>query len=229
MSLINSASPWTSDINPSKRISTLQKTMKLKPYIGGDEAGDVGKSQPANFTSDNTSIKIPTTEDALKYNQTRKNRVYDLIDRMTSAASASDEDGSGPAKFTPPPLGENTSIRRQGGEETGAKVADEPIPLHTNELMPNPPALRPLLPVNRAYTSIQTPYYASMGIKNDANDANSTNGKIMDRLNHIVRLIENMEHEKTEHIMEEVVLYGLLGVFTIYVLDAFARSGKYTR
>lgn len=226
MSLINSASPWTSDVSPSKRIATLQKTMKLKPYIGGDEAGNIQKSQPANFTSDNTSIKIPTAEDAAKYNQTRKNHVYDMIQRMTSAASEED-DGSGPAKFTPPPLGENTSIRRCG-EETGAKCADDAIPSPVNELMPKPPALSPLLPVNRAYS--QTPYYASMGIQSSNGNSNSAdNNKLMDRLNHIVRLLENMEHEKTEHIMEEVVLYGLLGVFTIYVLDAFARSGKYTR
>ena len=37
------------------------------------------------------------------------------------------------------------------------------------------------------------------------------------------------QHEKTENITEEFILYGFLGVFVIYVCDSFTRSGKYIR
>ena len=35
--------------------------------------------------------------------------------------------------------------------------------------------------------------------------------------------------EKTQNVTEELVLYLFLGVFTIFVVDSFARAGKYTR
>ena len=35
--------------------------------------------------------------------------------------------------------------------------------------------------------------------------------------------------EKTGHVMEEVILYSFLGVFIIFIVDSFARVGKYTR
>ena len=41
-------------------------------------------------------------------------------------------------------------------------------------------------------------------------------------------ITENKD-QKTENITEELVLYMFLGVFTIFVVDSFARAGKYTR
>jgi hypothetical protein len=35
--------------------------------------------------------------------------------------------------------------------------------------------------------------------------------------------------EKTNNVMEEFLLYSLLGVFMIYTMDSFARAGKYVR
>jgi hypothetical protein len=41
--------------------------------------------------------------------------------------------------------------------------------------------------------------------------------------------MEENKDEKTENITEELVLYLFLGVFVIFVVDSFARAGKYTR
>jgi len=41
--------------------------------------------------------------------------------------------------------------------------------------------------------------------------------------------LEGQQHEKTENITEEFLLYTFLGVFVIFVVDSFARAGKYTR
>ena len=40
---------------------------------------------------------------------------------------------------------------------------------------------------------------------------------------------EEQQDEKTENVTEELILYLFLGVFVIFVVDSFARAGKYTR
>ena len=51
----------------------------------------------------------------------------------------------------------------------------------------------------------------------------------MEKLNYIVQVLEETKDEKTSNISEELVLYMFLGVFVIFVVDSFARAGKYTR
>ena len=45
----------------------------------------------------------------------------------------------------------------------------------------------------------------------------------------MIHLLEDQQHEKTDNITEEFLLYTFLGVFVIFVVDSFARAGKYTR
>jgi aryl carrier-like protein len=45
----------------------------------------------------------------------------------------------------------------------------------------------------------------------------------------MIRLLEEQQHEQTQNITEEFILYGLLGVFMIYLVDSFTRVGKYVR
>ena len=66
------------------------------------------------------------------------------------------------------------------------------------------------------------PYYANMGLGKD-------DDKLMERINYMIHMLENQQHEKTEHITEEFLLYTFLGIFVIYVVDSFSRVGKYTR
>jgi len=71
------------------------------------------------------------------------------------------------------------------------------------------------------------PYYTQkMGIGND-ND--SFEEKILDKIQYLTHLMEEIQSEKTSNITEEFILYTMLGVFVIYVVDAFSKSGKYIR
>ena len=45
----------------------------------------------------------------------------------------------------------------------------------------------------------------------------------------MIQLLEDQKDQKTNHVTEEIILYSFLGVFTIFVVDSFARAGKYTR
>jgi len=52
---------------------------------------------------------------------------------------------------------------------------------------------------------------------------------LLEKLNYMIHLLEEQKDEKTGHVMEEVILYSFLGVFIIFIVDSFARAGKYTR
>ena len=66
------------------------------------------------------------------------------------------------------------------------------------------------------------PYYSTKS------DDGSNNG-IMQKLNYITHILEDIQLEKTSNITEELILYSFLGVFVIFMVDSFARVGKYHR
>ena len=55
------------------------------------------------------------------------------------------------------------------------------------------------------------------------------NSELLQKLNYMIRLLEDQQDEKTGHVTEEVILYSFLGVFMIFIVDSFARVGKYVR
>ena len=63
-----------------------------------------------------------------------------------------------------------------------------------------------------------------MGISNGNGD-----DKLMDRINYMIHLLEEQQNEKTANVAEEFLLYTFLGVFVIYIVDSFSRTGKYIR
>jgi hypothetical protein len=52
---------------------------------------------------------------------------------------------------------------------------------------------------------------------------------LLQKLNYMISLLEDKQDEKTNNVTEEVVLYSFLGIFIIFVVDSFARVGKYVR
>jgi hypothetical protein len=65
---------------------------------------------------------------------------------------------------------------------------------------------------------------------NKAIDVSSlANDKVMEKINYMIHLLEEQQTEKTNNITEEFILYTFLGMFIIFVVDSFARSGKYIR
>jgi len=52
---------------------------------------------------------------------------------------------------------------------------------------------------------------------------------LIDKLNHVIHLLEEQQDDKTAHVTEEIVLYLFLGIFVIFIVDSFTRLGKYTR
>lgn len=53
--------------------------------------------------------------------------------------------------------------------------------------------------------------------------------RLVEKINYMIKLLEDNHDEKTGHVTEELILYGFLGIFIIFVVDSFVRVGKYTR
>jgi hypothetical protein len=58
-----------------------------------------------------------------------------------------------------------------------------------------------------------------------SNGMSGTNVALIEKLNYIIHMLEEKKDEKSGHVIEELVLYCFLGIFIIFVVDTFARSG----
>lgn len=52
---------------------------------------------------------------------------------------------------------------------------------------------------------------------------------LLNKLNYMIQLLEEKKDEKTDGVIEEVVLYCFLGIFIIFLVDSFNHLGKYKR
>ena len=52
---------------------------------------------------------------------------------------------------------------------------------------------------------------------------------LLTKMNQIIYLLEEQQDESTGHVTEELILYSFLGIFIIFIVDSFARVGKYVR
>ena len=52
---------------------------------------------------------------------------------------------------------------------------------------------------------------------------------LITKLNYVIHLLEEQQDQKTGSVTEEIILYAFLGVFIIFIIDSFARAGKYVR
>ena len=78
------------------------------------------------------------------------------------------------------------------------------------------------------YYKQYVPYF-NQGATTGSSDSHMNKNQLLEKLNYMIHLLEEQKDEKTGHVMEEVILYSFLGVFIIFIVDSFARVGKYTR
>lgn len=67
---------------------------------------------------------------------------------------------------------------------------------------------------------------------NNTNNApvnTNANEDLLKKLNYMIHLLEEQKDEKTNNVTEEVILYVFLGIFIIFIVDSFSKSGKYVR
>jgi hypothetical protein len=75
-------------------------------------------------------------------------------------------------------------------------------------------------PVNKLYHSMNY---------NTPNNEVPSQDILLQKLNYMISLLEDQHDEKTNNVTEEVILYSFLGIFIIFIVDSFAKVGKYVR
>jgi hypothetical protein len=87
---------------------------------------------------------------------------------------------------------------------------------------------------NYITTEANKPYYPinynlNSNSNNNMEKENENYSRLVEKLNYMINLLEEQQDERTNNVTEEVVLYSFLGIFIIFIVDSFARVGKYVR
>lgn len=128
---------------------------------------------------------------------------------------------NGMTDFTPPSKPESAAIERKDAPQVNTQSNDE-----DNDGALNTPEAFNNITSEQAndYYRANVPYYTQM-----SQAPLSNKDELMKKMEKILYLLEEQQDEKTGHVTEELILYSFLGVFIIFVVDSFARAGKYVR
>jgi len=239
MSLVSYASIWTNDDDPNnttkKRVASLRKTIKKQPVT----------VKPASDIDEYNNQELVDQEEIPNFQNDHNERLNQILNKMTNLTQ--ENDGQGLANFTPLPnpiINKKTDV--ENDKNVNGKQADVPLSYQSNPMQIPPPVLRRgsestnfishLPDLGNVYSSYQKSYeaprelvrpYSVTAINQSQQYANSD--KFMEKINYMIHLLEQQHNEKTSNVMEEFILYTFLGVFIIFIVDSFARAGKYTR
>ena len=241
MSLIATASLWNNN-DSIKRNPTMRKTMKKMPSL----EKDAGKSEEEAEEEEEIHNERPTTfiEDQ-ELNSDRSERVNKLLNNMSSVLH--ENDGNKLADFNPIPL-PNIQKKTDTDIPTFGRNGDKQLPPLPNHLQLHPPKIvsessnfgpsgqdlgnsqeNPYSNYRKIYEpSRMLPPTQHNGQSLNVN-ASTIDNKLLEKINYMVYMLEQQQNEKTSNITEEFVLYTFLGVFIIFIVDSFARTGKYIR
>lgn len=243
MSLITTASVWLSE-DTKKRVPTIpRKSLSALPASSpATSYSQPSISQPSSFTI----LTEPMEEYQEKENPTqpqseqddRTSKINEMINKMSSLNV--DNAGNGLMDFKPlenPVITKKTDVLGVSPSSYDSNITENSNHLYSQQqqynqrpstqFSENTMNLANLSNYKQSYEvpTATKPYYTKFGISQNSN----IDDKINDRLSYITHLLEEMQNERTNFVAEEFVMYTMLGIFMIYIVDAFSRTGKYTR
>ena len=244
MSLAQYASPYNNDdsgeadnINANIRMTQSQNQNQNRGGGGGIKGEK--KMPPSSFRK---TIKRPLAQQQQKQQQEQPNlesaqhtqsqsRVANLMSKLSAVKGMNYVQGSGDDGSTGSetdladyqPINSNdegtgTGISAHENQNSDNNNDDGVVTRENFENLPSTYAsqyYQQYVP----YSQQQQQINASPGSKDD----------LMQKMNHIIQMLEDQQDEKTGSVTEELILYCFLGVFVIFVVDSFVRAGKYVR
>lgn len=142
--------------------------------------------------------------------------VYENFQNNDGSDSDSEDGGLANVDFSPPPKPESSGVARTKDKEKALKRDEQ----------------HPAEPFTKMSPEFAKEYYEQY-IPFSSPQLNTNEGKnstdLEKKLNYMIHLLEDQKDERVGGITEEIVLYCFLGVFIIFVLDSFAKVGKYVR
>lgn len=212
MSLLNQASPYTENGTIiGKRQAKMKNTLE---FIENEF------KEPHSFDNEGEKKKV-TAE-----------KVNALIHKMNVSNVKADNDGGELGNYHSPKNDLVPGLKIMGSDPSSNYV--EPFSGKQNTNTVQKPVVvstiekNPGSSYNQSY--LHPSYYKNMTANATHNNQPTVqNSQLMEKLNYMIHLLEEQQKEQTQNILEEFVLYGLLGVFMIYLIDSFTKVGKYTR
>ena len=202
----------------------------------------------------NKTQKIYNTDPYIDSDKFDNNKVKSVLEEIHNKTEDSNTEM---ANFNPPPNPESSGVQRTITNEAMQNLTSQnslnmykvlgkaPLPSYPDEklevnnyrnnygdsndvdeyykkMLPNINGVAQKNPINRPYynNESQVQGYATTQTSQDI---------LLQKLNYMINLLEEQQDEKTNNVTEEVILYSFLGIFIIFVIDSFARVGKYVR
>ena len=187
------------------------------------DAGDLSKKKitpsfgkptpPPLLDTNDLEIREPMT-DGKETAEKSQNKIHELLEKMNQENF---QDLATAVEPIPPPV-----VVQKGSPENGGEIIRPP-------LYATPDSRVDALANYRTIYSGKTTYQPEYNFSKQGNAKNSggqNNDILLEKLNYMIHLLEQQQNEKTDNVLEEFILYCFLGVFIIYVIDGFARSGN---
>ena len=198
----------SSDFDPQKVNSVLQSIHNSNP----DDDSDLG-----NYNSKGSSVSAKHSDDFKPLNP------FDFPAKPLSVGSERTKKQEGMTtmedNLVPKPT-DDEDLNLQ--ELQSAFMNDAQVREYYRKLVPSSNS-------NSKKNENNKQYYASDTNTSQSSASSDSNQVLVEKLNYMINLLEEQQDQKTNSVTEEVVLYSFLGVFIIFVVDSFARVGKYVR
>jgi len=148
-----------------------------------------------------------------KNNSKNLDKVKHFLKEEQGAHSFTQEtDDSNLANFEPYVEKKGNSMESKRKARTIEQFENQDLPIDNSEQLSN-----------NAYSQEYYKQFTSPSIQP------SSQNDLLDKLNYMIHLLEHEKQQKSEDVMEELILYLFLGIFIIYILDSFTKIGKYIR
>ena len=131
------------------------------------------------------------------------------------------------------PMGNPQSASRERMENNGTDMDEI---MESQQMLP--PHQQSKQSIQENFTQLPSEYakqyyqqyvpYFNQG-SDDATPPGVNKDDLLTKMNQIIYLLEEQQDESTGHVTEELILYSFLGIFIIFIVDSFARVGKYVR
>lgn len=255
MSLAQYASPYNNDetgetdnVNANIRMTQSQNQNQYRGGGGGGVKGEK-KMPPSSFRK---TIKRPLAQpQQQQHSESSQSQYQSRVENFISKLSAvknvnslqqeSNEDGTGGsdsadlADYQPINSNEqceqseqnqNGGFQKQKRNQNGDNNHDDDgvVTRENFETLPSTYA-------SQYYQQYAPLSYSGQQPQNQGDSVPPSGSKddLIQKMNHIIQMLEDQQDEKTGSVTEELILYCFLGVFVIFVVDSFVRAGKYVR
>lgn len=230
--------------------------MSLALYASPFNNNDNNESSDTNiYNSDNVTGKKKIHNKTIRKVNKNDNKVNSILEEIHNSNIEDDENNLG--DFNPPPKPDsagvnktiateqaNNSLKQKNTEMFSIMNAQLPQGMSSSNeeqlLLNSYNSSNNKETVDNYYKSFMPTYQNNNNNKQyyqSGYQTHSNNQMVMDtnqdillqKLNYVIHLLEEKQDEKTNNVMEEVILYSFLGIFIIFVIDSFSKTGKYSR